>query len=131
MIHRKYSKNLSTKFRLAKSFRQKMTPSEELLWSRFRGNQLLGLHFRRQHVIRGFIVDFYCHRTRLVVEIDGDIHKSQTETDAFRDEIIDSLGLSMLRLSNDKVEKNLGGAIREIQIICQEYFPDIQKDSVG
>jgi very-short-patch-repair endonuclease len=108
-----------------------MTPSEKILWAKLRGNQLQGLHFRRQHVIRGFIVDFYCHRSRLVMEIDGGIHKSQTEADTVRDEILSSLGLTVLHLSNGNMEKNLEDAIREIQDICLKNIPGLQNDAVG
>ena len=50
-----------------------MTPEEKILWGCLRGNKLNGLHFRRQQVIAGYIVDFYCHSVRLVIEIDGKI----------------------------------------------------------
>jgi very-short-patch-repair endonuclease len=129
MIRRKYSKNQYIKFRIAKRFRQTMTPSERLLWSRLRGNQLLGLHFRRQNVIRGFIVDFYCHRANLVVEIDGNIHNSQIEADTVRDNILKSLGLIVLHISNERVEKNLESAICEIQEICMKQTPDLENNT--
>jgi very-short-patch-repair endonuclease len=106
-----------------------MTPSERLLWSRLRGNQLLGLHFRRQNVIRGFIVDFYCHRANLVVEIDGNIHNSRIEADTVRDNILKSLGLIVLHISNERVEKNLESAICEIQEICMKQTPDLENNT--
>ena len=58
-----------------------MTPAEKILWNELRANKL-GVHFRRQQVIAGFIVDFYCHKAGLVVEVDGDIHDLQKEEDA-------------------------------------------------
>ncbi len=60
-----------------------MTPPKILrsIWQELRGNKL-GVHFRRQQVIAGFIVDFYCHKAALVVEVDGDIHDLQQEEDA-------------------------------------------------
>ena len=105
MDQRKYIGNSHAKFRQAKKFRRMMTPSEKFLWSKLRGNQLLGLHFRRQHVIRGFIVDFYCHRTNLVVEIDGSIHKSQVKADVLRDNILGSMGLIILHIPNERLEE--------------------------
>jgi very-short-patch-repair endonuclease len=125
MMRRKYSKNLYIKFRIAKRFRKTMTPSEKLLWSRLRGNQLLGLHFRRQHVIRGFIVDFFCYRANPVLEIDGDIHKSRIEADTVRDNILKSLGLIVLHISNERLERNIESAICEIQEICKKQIPDL------
>jgi len=57
----------------AKSLRSNMTFAEKLLWSRIRNNQL-GYHFRRQHPASNYIVDFYCHKLQLVIELDGSIH---------------------------------------------------------
>ena len=64
------------KLQRAKELRRDMTPAEKILWQELRGNKL-GVHFRRQQVIAGFIVDFYCHKAGLVVEVDGDIHDLQ------------------------------------------------------
>jgi very-short-patch-repair endonuclease len=50
-----------------------MTPTEKILWQELRANKLC-VHFRWQQVVAGFIVDFYCHKADLVVEVDGDIH---------------------------------------------------------
>ena len=61
------------KFQKAKELRRDMTSAEKVLWNELRGNKL-GVHFRRQQIIAGFIVDFYCHRAGLVIELDGDIH---------------------------------------------------------
>ena len=68
------------KLRKAKQLRREMTPAEQAIWQRVRKNQLGGLHFRRQQVIRGFIADFYCHTAGLVVEVDGPIHDAQATT---------------------------------------------------
>jgi len=59
----------------ARLLREKMTRSEEILWERLNRKQIQGLRFRRQHPIDIFIADFYCHRIRLVIEIDGEIHR--------------------------------------------------------
>ena len=61
-----------------------MTPAEKLLWQEVRANKL-GAHFRRQQVIQGFIVDFYCHKFALVIEVDGDVHALQKEEDERRE----------------------------------------------
>ncbi|WKZ37082.1 MAG: DUF559 domain-containing protein [Anaerolineales bacterium] len=59
------------KLERAKELRREMTPAEKILWQELRANKL-GVRFRRQQVIQGFIVDFYCHKSALVVEVDGD-----------------------------------------------------------
>ena len=56
----------------------------------------LGVRFRRQQVIQGFIVDFYCHKSALVVEVDGDIHDLQQDEDTRREEALPALGLRSL-----------------------------------
>jgi len=95
----------------AKQLRRKMTPAERLLWQALRRSSVDGLHFRRQQVIAGFIVDFYCHSGSLVVEIDGPIHESQRESDAERGA---NMELRVLRISNDEVMSDLPAVIRKI-----------------
>ena len=62
------------KLQRAKELRRDMTPAEKLLWQELRANKL-GVHFRRQQIIVGFIVDFYCHKAALVIEVDGETAK--------------------------------------------------------
>ena len=83
------------KLQRAKELRRKMTPAEKMLWEELRANKL-GVHFRRQQVIAGFIVDFYCHKASLVIEVDGDIHDLQREEDARREKASSELGLRSL-----------------------------------
>ena len=90
----------------ARSLRRNMTPAEKVLWQELRTNKL-GSHFRRQQVIAGFIVDFYCHSAGLVIELDGDIHRGQQEYDAERDKILEGMGLRVIRFRNDEVLLNL------------------------
>lgn len=94
------------KLQRAKELRREMTPAERILWQELRSNKL-GVHFRRQQIIQGFIVDFYCHRAGLVVEVDGDIHDLQKEEDAMREKILSEMGLKIVRCRNDDVMKNL------------------------
>jgi very-short-patch-repair endonuclease len=104
----------SAKVRLAKQLRRNMTPAERLLWQALRRNSVGGLHFRRQQVIAGFVVDFYCHSLGLVVELDGSVHEQQKENDTARDAILTGLGLRVLRISNDEVTGDLDGVLRKI-----------------
>jgi very-short-patch-repair endonuclease len=98
----------------AKELRQNMTPEEALLWRELRTNKLAGWHFRRQQIIDGFIVDFYCHAASLIVEVDGGIHETQKEQDAERDAHLISRGFRILRLTNDEVNKDLQGVLQKI-----------------
>ena len=72
----------------AKQMRRELTPAERVLWNTLRRNQLDGCHFRRQQVIDGYICDFYCHATALVVETDGPIHDRQRGYDEEHDETL-------------------------------------------
>jgi len=103
------------KLQRAKELRREMTPAEKILWQELRGNKL-GVHFRRQQVIAGFIVDFYCHKVALVVEVDGDIHDLQQEEDARREKVLREMGLRIVRFRNEEVLRDLSivvGKIRE------------------
>ena len=102
------------KLERAKELRREMTPAEKILWSELRANKL-GVRFRRQQVIQGFIVDFYCHQASLVVEVDGDIHDLQKEEDERREKALSALGLRVVRFRNDEVERNLSAVVGKIK----------------
>jgi very-short-patch-repair endonuclease len=91
-----------------------MTPAEKILWEELRANKL-GVHFRRQQVIQGFIVDFYCHRVGLVVEVDGDIHELQKKEDERREKVLSALGLRIVRFKNDEVVRDLSAVVGKIR----------------
>lgn len=97
------------KLQRARELRREMTPAEKILWQELRANKL-GVHFRRQQVIAGFIVDFYCHKAALVIEVDGDVHDLQQEEDARREKVLSEMGLRIVRFRNEEVMKNLAGA---------------------
>ncbi|HEX7712912.1 MAG TPA: DUF559 domain-containing protein [Bacillota bacterium] len=103
----------------AKQLRRKMTPAEKRLWFYLRDKKLHGLHFRRQQVIEGFIVDFYCHAAGVVVEADGGIHELYKEYDAERDRIIASRGLQVIRFRNDEIENDIYHVIKRILQVCE------------
>jgi len=87
---------------LAKNYRQSPTAKEAEVWSWLRNRQMLGLKWRRQQVIVGFIADFYCAEHRLALELDGDIHLSNEaqKYDAQRDEAFRRHGIRTCRISN-------------------------------
>jgi very-short-patch-repair endonuclease len=102
------------KLERAKELRRNMTPAEKILWQELRANKL-GVRFRRQQVIAGFIVDFYCHKAALVIEVDGDIHDLQQDEDARRENALREGGLRIVRFRNDEVLKNLSEAVEQIK----------------
>ena len=102
------------KLERAKELRREMTPAEKLLWQEIRANKL-GVRFRRQQVIQGFIVDFYCHKAGLVIEVDGDIHDLQKEEDERREKVLSVMGLRIVRFRNDEVVKSLFSVVGKIK----------------
>jgi very-short-patch-repair endonuclease len=102
------------KLQRSRELRREMTPAEKLLWKEIRANKL-GVHFRRQQVIAGFIVDFYCHKVDLVVEVDGDIHDLQQEEDARREKVLREMGLLIVRFRNEDVLKDLPTVVTRIK----------------
>ena len=79
------------------------TASEERLWSLLR-REVLGVRVRRQHVLLGWIVDFYVPAWRLVIEVDGSVHDARTEDDARRDEARVRAGARVLRLRVEEID---------------------------
>ena len=102
------------KIKRAKELRQNMTPAEKILWQHLRAKHFKGLKFRRQQIIAGFIVDFYCHSIGLVIEVDGKIHDKQKDYDAERDNIIAAQGLTILRFTNQQVIENIELVLKTI-----------------
>jgi very-short-patch-repair endonuclease len=92
-------------FKRAGELRKNMTEAERKLWSLLRKKQVGGKKFRRQHPVKTFIVDFYCHECKLVVEVDGNIHQleEQKEYDNERTYELEQLGLKVIRFTNDQV----------------------------
>jgi len=100
----------------ARELRKNMTDAEQLLWSRIRRKQLKGKQFYRQKIIGNYIVDFHCHSSNLVVEVDGGQHftKEGIEKDQSRDNYLKSLDLNILRFTNIEVLKNIDGVVEKI-----------------
>lgn len=104
---------------VARQFRKEPTHSEDILWQSLRGKKLDGVKFRRQQPIGPFIVDFYAPAHRLVVEVDGPIHEIQKEADQERQQLLEQLGLFVLRLTAAEVEQALPQALAKIQAILK------------
>jgi len=107
-------------FEKAKFLRKNMTDSELKLWEVLKGKRILGLRFRSQHPIDIFIADFYCHPVKLVVEVDGGIHKSsdQKEYDIGRTVELNDWGIEVIRFTNEEIENDIEYVINEIKRNC-------------
>ncbi len=99
----------------AKELRKNMTPEEIILWDMLKG-KATGHKFRRQAIILGWIADFYCAQSRLVVEIDGWHHyqEPQLTKDLYRDTIMRNHGFRILRFRNEDIHMNIDVVIKEI-----------------
>ncbi len=102
----------------AATLRKNATKEENKLWYEFLKN--LGCHFVRQKVIGNYIVDFYCAKYKLVIELDGSQHYDEIgeAKDKVRDEYLNSIGLTVLRYTNLEVHKNFKGVCQDILIKC-------------
>ena len=110
----------AVKLERARELRRDMTPAEKLLWERLRAHSSDGLRWRRQQVIDGFIVDFYCHAASLVVELDGAIHNNQVEYDAARDATPAARDVLILRFTNTEAETDISSVLARIRQSSQE-----------
>ena len=100
---------------VARELRKNPTAAENTLWQAIRKRQLDGRKFRRQVAIGAFVVDFYCASERLAIEVDGPVHHTQQEADQIRQELIESLGIYFVRLTNAEVEHHLPNALNKIR----------------
>ncbi len=102
---------------LSRQLRKNMTDAERRLWARIRMKQLKGCPFYRQKPIGEYIVDFFCPRAKLVIEIDGGQHflDEVAQYDRIRDEYLSSLGLRVLRFTNSNVLTHIEGVIESIE----------------
>jgi very-short-patch-repair endonuclease len=102
---------------IRRNLRQTSTETEALLWEQLRGRKLLGIKFKRQFSIGNFVVDFYCSSHELIIEVDGAVHKEPVvhQNDKNRQEALESLGLTMLRVTNHDVINNMDDVLTKIK----------------
>ena len=108
---------------LAKMLRKNATPQENRLWYDFLRNY--GVRFQRQKAIGSFIVDFYCHRAKLIIEIDGSQHFSEQgmKYDGFRTELLEGYDLKVIRFNNRQINT-------QFHAVC-EYIDAVVKSSLS
>lgn len=105
----------------ARALRREMTVAEQRLWQRLRMHRVGKLHFRRQQIVAGFIVDFYCDAARLAVEVDGPVHEDprQQERDEDRDQILAAHGVQVIHITNEEVFSDLGNVLSRLISLLQ------------
>lgn len=108
-------------FERAKFMRENMTPSELKIWEELKGRKMLGFRFRPQHPVDIFIADFYCHPLRLVIEVDGGIHKSKQQAayDLGREAELNEWGIKVVRFTNEEIEKDFDRVKDQLVETCK------------
>ena len=103
-----------------KNLRNYSTKSEIILWQKIKNKQL-GLKFRRQYNIGYWIVEFYCHEFKLIIEIDGCIHyeKENIKHDQIRQNILENNSYTIIRYSNHKVLDDIESVLSNIKMAIQ------------
>ena len=111
-------------YRNAQILRQNMTEPELKLWEYLK-TKPLGFKFRRQHPISVYVLDFYCHKLRLSIEIDGGYHlqKEQREKDLERTNYLKELGISEMRFTNSQILNEYNAVIKNINTYLSEDIP--------
>jgi len=105
---------------LAKNLRKNATPEENHLWYDFLSKY--EVRFQRQKAIDNFIADFYCHKAKLVIEIDGSQHYTVAgiKRDEFRTEILEEYNLQVIRFTNDQINQNFKGVCEYIDMVVKK-----------
>ena len=98
----------------ARRLRKQPTKAEEILWRCLRGSRFQGAKFRRQVPFDRFVVDFYCHSAKLVVELDGKQHEWFSDYDDGRTEVLQGFGVRVIRFTNEEVCGDLDSVLARI-----------------
>jgi len=108
----------------SRELRKNSTLAEVLLWNQLKRRRMLGFSFLRQKPVYKYIVDFYCPKLKLVIEIDGDSHLNKFESDQTRQKRLEDLGLSVLRFHDRDVKRNMANVLRCIQNWIEQHVKE-------
>ena len=114
-------------FELARKLRDNQTEAELFLLSQLANFKYLNVRFKRQHPILYFIADFYCHKAKLIIEVDGGYHNipEQFRYDKERDQELEDLGLKVIRFTNEQVLFKIENTLKEIEQVIKQRTPDL------
>ncbi|MFW6211092.1 MAG: endonuclease domain-containing protein, partial [bacterium] len=98
----------------SKELRKNSTDAENKLWNALKAKRFMGLKFRRQQQVGGYIADFYCTEKKLIIELDGGQHANSI-SDEKRDEFMESKGIRVLRIWNNEIMNNIEGVMEHIK----------------
>ena len=111
----KLSRRIPKIQRVSRMLRKNQTRPERVLWSKLRARRFHGYKFRRQAPIGSYVVDFYCHSQKLIIEIDGHDHDRKKEHDAYRELMLRRAGLHIIRFTNRQVVHSLSWVLSELE----------------
>ena len=123
--HNMFYGALPIHFELAKKLRDNQTKAELFLWNHLSLIKIADIRFKRQHPVLYFIADFYCHKAKLIIEIDGGYHNipEQYEYDKNRDAELEELGLKVIRFTNEQVLFEIENTLYVIEEEIKERVP--------
>ena len=108
---------------VCRGLRKRSTKAEEILWEQLRNRKLLNRKFYRQYSLfydltgkeSFFVADFYCYEAKLIIELDGEIHKYKLQEDKSRTDILKLTGLKVIRFKNEEIEQNIKMVLEKIK----------------
>ena len=103
----------------SRRLRKEQTAAEKIIWEQLRKRKFNNFKFRRQHVIEGFVLDFYCHELKLGIEVDGGIHLRRKNYDALRQELIEAKGITIIRVSNLEISENKKALLNKLKDVIE------------
>jgi very-short-patch-repair endonuclease len=115
---------LVTRTQTRRRLRHDATPAEQCFWEAVRNRRFDGYHFRRQHSLGRFVVDFYCPELHLAIEIDGAIHQYQQPEDAARSEYLQAAGISVVRFTNDEILHHRNVTLERLRAVIATLTPN-------
>ena len=110
----------------ARELRQRQTAAEDVLWEALRRDALDGLHFRRQHTVARFLLDFFCAKHKLCIEVDGGVHDQQADYDEHRTAALALHGIRVVRFRTQEVLDDLSRVLDRIR--REIYLPAPEPD---
>ena len=111
---------------IARSLRTTSTNAEKLFWEAVRDRRLGGIKFHRQKPIDKYVVDFYCHAAKLIIELDGEVHDDpeQQKRDAIREQILRKMGFNILRITNNMLLTRPESTLESVLLRVKELISE-------
>jgi len=113
---------------IARKLRRELTPTEKILWPKLRARRFAGFRFRRQQPIDRFVVDYFCSRAKLIVELDGETHLGREEADKVRQAFLEGLGYVVIRFWNNQIFDECDAVLEAIYQACTKRVSELENE---